>query len=126
MTLQAFSLALTSGASSLVITQGDQVVISLQTLNSGLPVDLTGAVFTTTILGPNQTVVSFADGQHTANPDQINFKGWFTLALSGNNTQSLEIFTGLEVLTKVLIGGSVPNYFRGPAILSVLNSVPTL
>ena len=110
----------------LVFTQGDQVVLNLTALQSGVPVDLTSAVFSTQIRGPNQTIVTFGNSQHTANPDQTNFKGKFTLSLSSTDTASLLPYSGLEILTQILIAGSNPIYFHGFNILTVLQNIPAI
>jgi len=109
----------------LTITQGDTVTFNLTAKNAGLPVDLTGAVFTTTMRGPGGLVRTFPNGQHTANPNQTTHKGEFTLALSAADTASLVVFSGLEVLTKIVIGAATV-YFHGPDILTVLANVPAL
>lgn len=109
------------------ITQGDQVTFNLTARSgAGSLVDLTNAVFTTQISGQNQTIVSFPNSQHTANPDQVNFKGQFTLALTSSDTLSLAWGSGLEIVTKILINGTAPVYFHGPSILTVLQNIPAL
>ncbi len=109
----------------LTITQGDTVTFNLTAKNAGVAVDLTGAVFTTTIRGPGGVVRSFGNSQHTANPNQTAHRGEFTLALSAMDTASLVVFSGLEILTKIVIG-SATVYFHGPDILTVLANVPAL
>lgn len=108
------------------ITQGDDVLFNLTASNAGVPIDLTGAVFTTKILGPAGLIRSFANSQHTANPVQSGAtKGKFTLALSAADTASLLVYDGLEVLTKIVIGGSTV-YFHGAHILTVQANIPQL
>lgn len=109
----------------LKITQGDTVVFNLKAVNAGVAVDLTGAVFTTTIRGPSGVIRSFPNSQHTAAPDQTANRGKFTLQLSADDTSSLLVWPTLEVLTKIVIGGSTV-YFHGPGILDVQASVPQI
>lgn len=109
----------------LMITQGDTVTFNFTAKNAGLPVDLTGAVFTTTIRGPGGVVRTFPNGQHTANPNQTAHKGEFTLALTALDTASLVVASGLEILTKIVIG-SATVYFHGDGILTVQANVPAL
>jgi hypothetical protein len=109
------------------ITQGDQVTFNLTARSgAGALVDLTSATFSTQISGPNQTVVVFPNSQHTANPDQVNYKGQFTLALSSTDTSNLAWGSGLEVLTLILVNGTTPVYFHGPSILTVLQNIPAM
>ena len=108
----------------LIITQGDTAIFNL-TAKSGdnTLVDLTGAVFTSYILGPLGVVKSFANSQHVANPDQINNRGQFTLTLSVTDTAALAIGEHKEVITKIVIGASTI-YFHGVNILTVLPNIP--
>jgi len=110
---------------SIIITQGDTATFQLTAVDGdGNPVDLTGATFTTQITGPNgDAIASFPNSQHTANPDQINFTGQFTLALSVENTASLGLGNHKEVLTRIVISTTTV-YFRGFNILQVLPPVP--
>lgn len=108
------------------ITQGDEVVFNLTAVNAGSTVDLTGAVFSTSIRGPGGIIVTFPNAQHTANPDQVLHKGQFTLALTASDTASLVVYADLEVLTKILLGGTTPIYFHGMNLLTVQANVPQL
>lgn len=108
------------------ITQGDAVTFNLTAANAGVPEDLTNASFSTQIRGPGQTIVTFPNSQHTANPDQVNFKGQFTLELSSSDTASLIPYIGLEILTTINLGGTTPVSFHGFNILTVLQNVPVL
>jgi hypothetical protein len=107
------------------LTQGDVATLHLKAVDvNGMPVDLSGASFTTYINGENgQAVQSFLNIQHTANPDQVNFRGDYTLALSSIDTSGLGLGSHKEVLTSVVVGGTTI-YFRGYNILGVLPPVP--
>lgn len=106
-------------------TQGDTALLSLTaTDGQGNPVDLTGAVFTTLIKGPNgQAIISFPNSQHTANPDQVGSRGKFVLALSTSGTASCGLGTDKEIITKIVISAST-TYFRGVNILEVFPPIP--
>lgn len=108
----------------LKISQGDTVVFQFTAKNGmGVPVVLTGAVFTTEIRGPANVVRSFPNGQHTANPDQSAHPGEFTLALSALDTASLALGRDQEIVTKIVIDPSTI-FFHGFNILTVLQNVP--
>lgn len=105
-------------------TQGDVVTLQLTaTDGNGNPVTLTGASFTTQIKGPNGSIISFPNGQHTANADQVNYTGQFTLALSATDTANCGLGANKEIITQVLISSS-PIYYRAFNILTVLPNVP--
>ena len=110
------------------ITQGDVVTFNLRAVNADAPVNLTSAVFTTTIRGPGGVIRSFGNSQHTANPDQSNplTRGKFTLALTALDTASIVARDGLEVLTKIVLPGSITIYFHGADILDVQSNEPAL
>lgn len=105
-------------------TQGDTAVLEL-TAEDGddLPIDLTGAVFETQILGPGGVVNIFPNEQHTANPDQVNFKGQYELSLTSDNTEACKSGLHKEIITQITIGGSVV-YYHGADILTVKQNVP--
>lgn len=105
-------------------TQGDTVTLELiATDDYGVPVDLTGAVFVTQILGPNTAgPIIFGNGQHTA-ADQSTNRGQFSLALTASNTAACGEGQHKQILTEVLISG-VYTYFRGDNILTVYPNVP--
>lgn len=107
------------------LTQGDVATLNLKAVDvNGMAIDLSGASFTTYINGANgQAIQSFPNGQHTANPDQINFKGDFALALSAGDTALLGLSGHKEILTAVLVS-STTIYFRGFNLLAVLPAVP--
>lgn len=89
----------------------------------GNPVNLTGAVFTTFFRIANGLTVQFDNSQHTANPDQINFPGQYTLALAVSDTAPIPPGDNKEVITEVVQGGSTI-YYHGPNILNVLSPIP--
>jgi hypothetical protein len=105
-------------------TQGDTATLDLTATNgNGTPVDLTAAVFTTSFRGTDGVVISFPNSQHTANPDQVNFKGQFSLALSSADTDSVPVGKNKEIVTKIVQGLSTI-YYHGPSALNVLNKIP--
>ena len=105
-------------------TQGDTALLNLTAEDGeGAPIDLTGAVFTTYIKGPNGVIASFPNDQHEANADQVTHKGEFTLALTTDNTTACGTGPGKEILTQIVLGGETI-YFHGVGILTVLPPVP--
>lgn len=119
-------MLLTSPNLPLVFSQNDNVVLTLiATDTQGNPVTLTGATFSTQILGPNNTgAVTFPNAQHTANADQVNFKGYFTLTLGTADTGACAIGENKDIVTAITISGNVASY-QGLSILEVLPNVPT-
>lgn len=109
----------------MTITQGDTPTFTLTAQNGdGTNYDLTGAVFTTQILGKAGTIVTLANAAHTADADQTTNKGKFTLVLTAANTQALLLGPEHEIVTKV-VQGSLVTYFHAPNILTVLPPRPT-
>lgn len=105
-------------------TQGDTADLLLTAQDGqGNPVDLTGATFTTYIRIANGAVVTFLNSQHTANPDQVNFKGQYTLSLSNTDTVGIPVGINKEIITLIVIGATQINY-RGPNILTVASPIP--
>ncbi len=108
------------------ITKGDgSVVFNFTAVNNSLPVDLTGATFSTQVRGPGGTLVTFPNSQHTANPDQTTNKGKFTLTLTKENTDAIAVGEGHEVVTKITIS-SVVIFFHGRDLLTVDANVPVI
>lgn len=106
------------------ITQGDTASIQLTaTDGNNRPIDLTGASFSTSVLGDNGVAISFPNAQHTANPDQVLFKGQFTLALSSIDTMGIPVGINKEIITLIVIGLTQVNY-RGPSALNVYSPIP--
>jgi hypothetical protein len=94
------------------------------TNDQGVPVNLTGATFSTEINGPNSIgPITFGNSQHTANANQVNFTGQFTLALANTDTANLGEGINKEIITEVTIAGAT-TYFRGVSILNVYPSAP--
>lgn len=108
----------------LIFTQGDDVLLNLKATNSdGVPVNLTGATFSTSVRGLDNIVVTFPNSQHTANPDQSAHRGEFTLSLSTTDTDSIKAGMSQEIVTKVTIAGKVV-YFHGANQMTVLPADP--
>lgn len=107
-------------------TQGDTISIGLTAIDEeGNPVDLTGAMLLTQISGINGTgAIPFLNGQHTIDPDQVNNRGQFALALSQANTQACGEGPSKQILTMSTIASAV-TFFRGTNILTVYPPVPT-
>lgn len=105
-------------------TQGDTAVLNLTaTDGAGNPIDLTGASFTTYFRDAQGAAIAFPNGQHTANPDQVGFRGQFTLALAIPDTQSIPAGIDKEIISQIVIGAATI-YYRGPAICNVLGPIP--
>lgn len=108
----------------IIISQGDDAILSLVAeINNGVLYDLTGATFQTQMKGGNGVIVTFPNGQHTPNPDQTNFTGQFSLALSDTDTASIQFGNFQDIVTRIVIGGVVI-YFHGRRILNVQANVP--
>lgn len=103
-------------------TQGDNAILNLTaTDGAGNPINLTGATFSTQILGANNLgTVTFPNSQHAIVSAPA---GTFTLTLSQADTLSCGLGDSKDVLTQVTISGAV-THFRGRAILSVAPAVP--
>ncbi len=108
-------------------TQGDTVSLYLiATDNNGDPVDLTDAVLTTQILGPNSVgPIIFPDAQHTI-ANQTTDKGKFQLDLSSDDTAACGLGPSKQIITEAVIGGMSPStvYYRAVNILTVNVSSP--
>ena len=109
----------------ITFTQGDNnVVINLTALDgSGNPINLTGASFSTQILGPNPVgPVTFGNSQHAIVSAPM---GTFTLTLAngGADTASCGVGANKDLLTKITISGAVI-YYRAKSILTVYSPVP--
>jgi hypothetical protein len=103
-------------------TQGDNAVLSLTAQDAlGNPINLTGASFSTQILGANgQPVNVFPNGQHAIVSASL---GTFTLTLSAANTTACGLGNTKDIVTAITISGNV-TYFRGSGILTVFPPVP--
>lgn len=111
--------------SNLSFTQGDTTSLILTAADSnGNPIDITGAVFSTQINGPNGSgVVTFGNSNHVVNPDQITFPGQFALNLSPANTQSCGAGFNKQIVTEVTIAGAI-TFYHFAGILNVLPEAP--
>lgn len=106
------------------ITQGDTATLNFTAEDgNGNPIDLTSAVFTTSVRGLQGAEISFPNSQHTANPDQINFRGQFSLALASSDTASIPNGINKEVVTEIVIGATTI-FYRGENILTVYLQIP--
>lgn len=105
------------------VTQGDSGTMNLTAKDAdGEEIDLTGAVFTTYIKGKDNQVRTLDNSKHTADADQVNNKGKFTLAFLTTDSSLWEIGNCKEVLTRIVQGSSTI-YYRGK-ILNVLPPFP--
>lgn len=103
-------------------TQGDSAILNLTAVDgSGNPIDITGATFTTQIKGPNNTLATFANGQHTIVSGPA---GTFRLALSTTDTLKCGTGTSKAIVTKIVSGPLGTVYFRGTQILTVFAPQP--
>jgi len=102
-------------------TQGDTALLMLiATDGQGNPFNITGAVFTTFVKGPNGVIASFPNSHHTIVNAAL---GQFQLALGTSDTANCGTGPSKEILTQVVQGASTI-YFRGPNLLTVNPPVP--
>ena len=106
----------------LAFTQGDNAVLNLTaTDGNGNPINITGASFSTQILGPNgQSIATFNNSKHAVVSGPA---GTFTLTLGVSDTQSVGVGNNKDVVTAITLSGSV-TYFRASGILTVWPPVP--
>jgi hypothetical protein len=108
----------------IIISQGDNAILTLIAQNGdGTPINLTGASFSTQIMGPTGTPVVFGNSQHTANPDQVDFTGYFTLTLAQTDTANLGAGSNKEIVTLITLNSNQVS-FHGVAQLTVLYNQP--
>lgn len=104
-------------------SQGDLVTLNLAaTDDAGNPINITGATFSTEILGANSVgPVVFGNTQHSviSGPG-----GTFSLTLSQADTANCGLGQHKEILTTITIGGA-PQIYRGVNLLTVYPGVPT-
>lgn len=114
-----------SRGSKVIFTQGDVANINLVAFNGvGEQINLTDATFQTLMNGPGGEVISFPNGKHTANSDQVNNTGQFVLALNSSDTGSVAQGTNKEIITIITIDGS-PISYHGFGLLNVLVPEPS-
>jgi hypothetical protein len=106
----------------ITITQGDAPTLTLYAIDgSGNPINLTGATFSTQILGTNGVgPITFGNSQHAI----VNAAdGEFTLALASTDTPNLGIGPNKDILTQITIAGKA-TYYWGRGILQVMPATP--
>lgn len=102
-------------------TQGDTPTLNMTAQDGdGNPVDISGASFSTQILGPTGALVTIPNSQHTI---VLGSAGTFQIALTALNTQACAVGPNKDVVTQITQGPGV-TYFRGQGILTVQPSVP--
>ena len=104
-------------------TQGDTAALELVAVDdSGNPINLTGASFSTQILGANGVgSVTFPNGQHSILNASL---GQFTLALASGDTASCGEGANKQIITTLTIGDIIETC-RGVNLLTVYPPVPT-
>lgn len=108
----------------LYITQGDTATLQLLAEDgNGSGLNLTGATFSSYILGPNGKRVNIGNSYHTAAADQTADAGEFSIALTAAQTALLAPGSERELVTKVTIGSSVTT-FHGRKLLTILPAYP--
>jgi hypothetical protein len=102
------------------ITQGDYAVLNLTAQDgNGNPVNLTGATFSTQIVGTNGVVVTFGNSQHAIVNAAL---GQYSLTLAQADTSNCGIGANKDILTTISQSGN-PVTYRG-RILTVNPPVP--
>lgn len=106
----------------LAFTQGDNAVLNLTaTDGNGNPINITGASFSTQMLGPNgSAIATFANGKHSITNAAL---GQFSLTLGVTDTQSCGVGNNKDIVTAITLSGNV-TYFRASGILTVWPPVP--
>lgn len=114
----------TRGPQILKVTQGESASLQLiAVFGNGVPFDLTGATLTTSVRGVNGFPIEFGNSKHIVNPDQLAYRGQFTLNLDEADTAAIPPDPNKEMILKVEKAGATL-YFRGPSLLSVYYPVP--
>ncbi len=103
-------------------TQGDTASLELVAVDdSGNPINLTGASFSTQILGANGVgPVIFGNSQHTVINGPL---GQFALALATGDTANCGEGANKQIITTLTIGGVIETC-RGVNLLTVYAPVP--
>lgn len=108
----------------ITFSQGDAITLNLTAVDgNNSPINLNGASFQTQIRGPQGALVTIGNSAHTANSDQVNFKGQFTVALTSLNTKACDVGSPKDIVTQVTLSGS-PIYYHGVGVLQVLQPFP--
>lgn len=106
---------------ALQFTQGDNVILNLSaTDGNGNAINITGATFSTQILGAAGAVQTFANAKHAIVSAPL---GTFTLTLSAADTNACGQGVGKDLITALTISGNV-TYYRGTGILTVFAPIP--
>lgn len=105
-----------------VFTQGDTVVLQLQaTDESGNPQNISGATFSSQMLGPLAVgPVTFGNAKHTIVNAGI---GSFTLNLTANDSASIGYGNNKDIVTSITISGAQTTY-RGVGLATVWPPIP--
>lgn len=101
-------------ANKITITQGDALDLTLTCSGH----DLTGATLTTKLPKSDGTDLVLSNSVHTIDADQTTNPGSFTVALTAEESASLNLGASQSVLTKVEQSGDVI-HFHGKGILTV-------
>ncbi len=108
----------------ITISQGDTPTFQFLAQNGQQRnIDLTGAAFTTSIIGELGDLVTIPDAQHTANADQVGHRGEYTMDVTAVQSSSMVIGENKEIVTRVVQGSSIV-FLHGVNILTVLPNVP--
>jgi hypothetical protein len=108
-------------ASPIQFSQNDTATLVLTASDgNGNPINITGASFSTQILGPNGAIAVFGNAKHTI----VNaVLGQFQLALLQTDTAQCATGSSKDIVTQITIGASSV-YFRGNGIVTVYPPVP--
>lgn len=124
MLFAALLLSVPAFATGLVITQGDTPTFTFYAeTGEGERIDLTGATFSTDIKGALGALVTVPNSQHTADPDQEENPGKFTMTMTAVQTAACSASDKKDIITKITQGTNVI-YVHGTSILTVKANVP--
>jgi hypothetical protein len=104
-----------------ILTQGDEIVLTLWAGSNEQAFDVTSATFSTQILGPQGVPVVFGNDQHAVidGPD-----GEFTLSLAETDTANLAIGEAKDIVTQITDSSNNVAYFWAKGILTVRPPFP--
>ncbi len=88
------------------ISQGDKILITLRAPDQ----NLASASFATRFKKTDDSDLEIPNGQHTANPDQTTYKGYFTIALTASDTLQLKVGSGSNFVTKITQTDTILQY----------------